>query len=110
MSCSGGGVVRVVWKDGTVPVQGCRDRLEAPQDLRLSFGPGIDQDQVAVAAHDLGNQGFGSFTPLFIGCQEMQVEYSLQGRLLHGDQLTPAQVLAQQHTKSRRGGRPGIMP
>ena len=64
-----------------------------------------DQDQVALAAHQLADEPEFGPVAQFIGGLKVQGEDAVQALLADGGQPPAAQVFAQQQAEHRRGGR-----
>ena len=66
---------------------------------------GVGQNNVAEAAHDLGDQpGRDDARRDLRPAPEAQLDHALPGWLAHSDQTRALQMLAQQHDKGRRLG------
>ena len=91
-------------EDGVEAAGGEVHPLDGVDDLP----PGIHQDDIAVAAHDLADQGGLHPVPQLIGRLKDQAEDPVQPRLFGPEEPPAAQVLAQKHTE--HGGLVRILP
>ena len=73
--------------------------LDAVEDCTVLLG----ENQVAVLAHQLHDQGLAAEIPHFIQMLDMKMENSLERGLGDRDDAPAAQVLSKQHAKARCG-------